>query len=244
MTHPLLQFALFAVYGNYSQEYIDAVLADPLPEGIRLEINSKEENPEKLELFIKGPPYSDEFPVDNPETYQQLSTSNHCFYLFGNWEEPTDPLSNYTSMLSLLHFFALEKNTVAIAVPLLVKLFSKDQWLAQIGEPVLQGDLAITQHFLVDVVAQENKGFWMKTRGMLQFGKPDLSLHDVPENLIDPWHSIINKIASVMIFNNYLPANNQEVALYNEPTGIKASYGGSYEDDDFWGNVHLELLPL
>lgn len=243
MFDPLVQFALFAVFGNYSQQDIDTILAETLPEGINLEIYSQKDNPEKFEVFIKNPPYCDDFPVDNPETYQQLSQSSHCVYLFGSWENPINPLQNYTSLLNILHFIALNERTGAIANHLLVKLFSQEQWLAEVGKSILNGEFAIEQHFLVDLIPQENNYFWMKTRGLIQFGKPDLSLHDLPEDLIDPWHSIINRIASVMIFNNYLPADQQEIILYNEPTGIKASYGGSYDDDVFWGNVHIELLP-
>lgn len=244
VVNSVIQEIYLIVFGNYSDQFLEKVIAQPLPEGCKLTCYDRDKDADKFEIFLKDPPYSTDFSLDSPNEYKQALASQKAIGIYGKWENPENALDNYLSIIALIHTLAFDENTIAIVDTLLVKMFSKENWQNIIGQPLVNGQFNIVDHILVDYIAQDNGYYWMKTRGMIHFGKPDISVHDLPDNLAEPYLNILNAIANEMVLLNSIPKNNQEIILLNKPSGIKAIHQGSYDDDDFWGNVHIELGPL
>lgn len=203
----------------------------------------RKKNETKFNAFLTQPPYNSFLPDDNLETYNLALSAKNVFYLIADITNPENGLENYFKVLALLHMIAFDPETVAVIEGNLAMIYSRQTWLSQIGDPLVQGNFDIQNHIAVDFIQQDNGAFWMKTRGMINFGKPDIAVHDLPEEAAEDYLSFLNSIALDMTINNYLPEDGKELVLSNHPTGMKAIHSGSYDDDEYWGNVHIELAP-
>lgn len=79
---------------------------------------------------------------------------------------------------------------------------------------------------------------WFHTRGMRKFGRPDVSVRDVPpegrEGVID----LCNRLIEMQAFGAIIP-DGQPVRMRSLPPGVALRHGGSDDDPDF-SNVHVE----
>ncbi|HEY4939418.1 MAG TPA: hypothetical protein VIJ69_10335, partial [Actinomycetota bacterium] len=77
---------------------------------------------------------------------------------------------------------------------------------------------------------------WLHTRGLRAFGRPDVSIRNVPQDAMPAASELCNRLIESQAFGRVIPDGPIE--------GMVAHTTGSFEDPDF-DNVHIELVwPL
>ncbi len=77
------------------------------------------------------------------------------------------------------------------------------------------------------------------TRGMLKFGRPDISVHDVAADLGPAVTDLCDRFIEAQALGAVI-AEGQEVRIASLPAGWRCSHRGSLDDADF-NNHHVDV---
>ena len=80
---------------------------------------------------------------------------------------------------------------------------------------------------------------WHHTRGMRKFGRPDISVHNVPTELEDGVIDLCNRLIELQAFGHVVQ-DGQQVKMSSLPSGGVIRHAGDLEDPDF-NNFHLDV---
>ena len=86
----------------------------------------------------------------------------------------------------------------------------------------------------------DSKLTWFHTRGVRKFGRPDLSIHNVPL----PYHGAVIDLCERFIELQAFGAvieDGQEIRVKSLPEGMTCHHAGDLDDPDFH-NVHVEIV--
>lgn len=87
-------------------------------------------------------------------------------------------------------------------------------------------------------------GFWLHTKGMIKYGRPDLSMRQVAESDISGRVTLLNRLIREQILDAAVYQDHQIIDMVhndNQPhSRVRVVYAGSMEDSDF-NNIHLDV---
>ena len=87
--------------------------------------------------------------------------------------------------------------------------------------------------------SEENGSKWYHTRGLRKFGRPDLSIHDVPAKYEKQVTDLIERFIEFEGFGGIIP-DGQKIKMKTLPEGMWCENKGDFEDPDF-NNKHIEI---
>jgi hypothetical protein len=119
------------------------------------------------------------------------------------------------------------------------KWWSAHEWREHAFEPAG----AVPRHHVVILVSDEpdERSRWYHTRGMLKFGRPDLSVHGVVPELEPAVKDLCERFIEMQAFGAVIP-EGQEVRMNGLPPGWRCRHGGDLDDPEF-NNRHVEIGP-
>jgi hypothetical protein len=80
---------------------------------------------------------------------------------------------------------------------------------------------------------------WIHTRGMRKFGRPDISLRNVPDRDVDRAGVLCERLVELLSLGVHFSAG-QQLEVEGLPDGLVAQPGGSLDDPEF-NNTHVEF---
>jgi hypothetical protein len=176
----------------------------------------------------------------NPSLYAAIEQAPSCLKLLATIEDPDslDYLRDTIGVIAAL----LDQGGVAVFDLLTLTWWSKDDWQETFfasGKPNLHRHINI---MISETEEHPEVQDWLHTRGMLKFGRRDLSMSNVPQHLIDPVAFLFDCLAEDQALGVQI-ADGQTIDMAGLPSGITCHHAGNMDDLDF-NNVHLELhLP-
>lgn len=177
----------------------------------------------------------DEFVADAPELAATVRQCQHCMIVRGT---PTDSttLDYLRDTVGLITYF-LDHGGCAIYDPLMFRWWGPSEWKKQIFAPAA----AVPGNHTVILISEETDPSlkWFHTRGMRKFGRPDISVHNVPAVLEEGVIDLCNRLIEHQAFGHVVP-DGQEINMKFLPCGGIIRHGGNLEDPDF-NNVHLDV---
>jgi hypothetical protein len=110
-------------------------------------------------------------------------------------------------------------------------------WKQQVFDPAAP----VPGHHTVILVSEEPDSSlkWYHTRGMRKFGRPDISVHNVPTELEDGVIDLCNRLIELQAFGHVVQ-DGQQVKMSSLPSGGVIRHAGDLEDPDF-NNFHLDV---
>lgn len=168
------------------------------------------------------------FKEESPDAYRLAVDAPQVLVVRGEIDDSADTgyLRDTLGVLAGL----LDVGGVAIADPQIVSLFSAEAWrrryLVREGAPV-------RNHLLIlrDDESESGK-FWIHTRGMRKFGRPDVAIRHVPEKAIDKAGALAEKLTELQALGAHF-ADSQALEVDGMPQGLVAHRGGGPDDPDF-----------
>ncbi|MFC5436550.1 hypothetical protein ACFPME_08275 [Rhodanobacter umsongensis] len=129
----------------------------------------------------------------------------------------------------------LDVGGTAILDPQILTLFTAEQWrrhyLVKDGAPP-------RNHVLILCSGEEAADrSWVHTRGMRKFGRPDISLHHVPERDVDRAGVLCERLVELLSLGANFGAGHK-LEVDGVPEGLVARPGGSLDDPEF-NNTHI-----
>lgn len=206
-----------------------------VPAGCELQLYSRASHPDVLDIGLKGGWIGDDFRAHAPLLAQAVEATDQCLVLKGVVSDPPD-LDYFRDAVGLVTAL-LESGGIAVFDPHQFKWWSADEWLERAFAPAG----AVPRHHVAILVSEEPDGRsrWYHTRGMIKFGRPDLSVHHVPQALEGAVEDLCNRLIELQAFGGVI-AEGQEIRLRSLPEGWRCSHAGDLDDPDF-NNRHVEI---
>lgn len=115
--------------------------------------------------------------------------------------------------------------------------FARHSWKQKVFDP----DAPLPHQQVVILASEEeddDQAQWMHTRGMRKYGRPDLSIHNVPAAHQDAVVDMCNRFIE-MFAQGHVADDGKEIHMEGLPPGT-VHHAGDVEDPDF-NNVHLDI---
>jgi hypothetical protein len=230
-------FVLFTVFGQMPEPFAISAArhhATEIPAGVELR---KLDAPKAAAFFSPplGPTLLADWDGDSPDEL----AANGCVLLRGQVTDPADLryLRNSIGIVTAL----LEGGGKAALNPQALLLFSPERWRSHIFE----ADKPHPRHHVAILYSQEPRPgpagrLWVHTRGLRLFGRPDISIRDVPSNELTLAVELCNRFIEMLAFGEVV-SEGQPVRVSGLPDGMICRRRGDLEDPDF-NNVHVEMI--
>lgn len=231
---PFLFFVVFGKFQDLPGLSASKYRSTGLPSGFELSRYDAERHPDVLSRFQDGFVWN-QFQVNNPDLANRVVESTECLILRGEIED-CDKLNYLRDSVGLVTYL-LDQGGVTIYDPFMFRWWEPELWRERIFDP----SAPVPTHHVVVLTSEESAPSltWFHTRGMRKFGRPDLSIHNVPTKYRDAIIDLCNRFIEFQAFGGIIE-EGQEIRMRSLPTGMTCHHGGHLDDPDF-NNTHVEI---
>ncbi len=169
------------------------------------------------------------------ETVQALADAPHAMMIRGEVQDAAslDYLRDVIGLCTAM----LEGGALAVFDPQLLTWWTPARWREQVFAPA-QPEAGRHISILVSEDGDPHHA-WLHTRGMRLFGRPDLSIHRVPTELMPAATELCQRFVG-MFAAGAIVGDGQPIRMDALPGDWRCFLAGELDDPDF-NNVHLEL---
>jgi hypothetical protein len=170
-----------------------------------------------------------------PEAYQQAVDAPQVLVLRGKLKDSADTgyLRDVLGVLAGL----LDIGGVAILDPQILSLFGAADWRKHY---LLPEGAPIRHHVLILCDGDEAAGrFWIHTRGLRKFGRPDISIRNVPAHERERAGALCQQLVDLQALGTRF-GDGQAFEVDGVPGGLVAQLGGGMDDPRF-NNTYVGL---
>ena len=190
---------------------------------------------ESPEVFAgyQSPPMWDLFVRDAPVTAAEAQKVPELVAVRAEVADPAT-LDYFRDTVGVITWL-LDCGGVSIYDPQRLWLWSADEWRSDIFEP---GEPQPQEHTVI-LVSEAGGTFWLHTRGMRQYGRPDLSVRGVGSKHIDAVTQMIERFIEMQAYGGVVE-DGREVHMRGLPPGGVCRLTGTVDDPNF-NNVHIAV---
>lgn len=175
------------------------------------------------------------FKNDAPEVYQRAIDAPEVMVVRGTLKDSPD-IGYLRDTLGVLAGM-LDIGGVAILDPQTLALLDAAAWRRKYLVP---DGAPIRSHLLILRDAEAEAGHaWIHTRGMRKFGRPDISIRQVPDRAVDRAGLLCERLVELEALGAHF-ADGQSLELDGLGTSVVARLGGGLDDPDF-NNTYVEF---
>lgn len=229
-------FVLFMVYGSFPAEIAlsrEKYRSEGIPPGLDLRRFSREKNPGVLDDFLEGFLW-EEIEKEKSAWAGEIRDAKECIVLKGEPEE-AGTLNYLRDSVGLVTYF-LDHGGCAVWDPLMFRWWEPGPWKEEL---FLSGEPEPARHVVILTTEDKPSRAWFHSRGMRKFGRPDISLRNVPEQYHEGALDLCNRFIDMQAFGGTVP-EGRVVEVPGLPPGMTCHHRGSLEDPDFT-NVRIEI---
>lgn len=203
-------------------------------EWLELQHYERSKAPEVFANYLSGTLW-DELTRDSPVT---ADDARHAPQAVGVRAEVTDPdsLDYFRDAVGVLTWL-LDCGGRSVYDPQRLWLWSADEWKEEVFAPAEPQPLAHTVILLSE--EDDPKLTWVHTRGMRQYGRPDLSVHNVGPDHVEVISEMIERFTVYQAWGGVV-TDGEKVKMPSLPAGGVCRLRGTLDDPDF-NNVHIEV---
>ncbi len=205
---------------------------DGVPSGLDILRYGPNTHPEVLNSFRKGYLW-EELVNSNKVLTDVISTQSECLIFKGTIPDPTD-LNYLRDTIGLIEWL-LDCDCVAVFDAFAFNWRDSTDWHASAFE---QNTASPRNHVSI-LQSEDCNGEWLHTRGMIKFGRPDISIRRVSKKMHDPVVYLLNRFIEFQAFGGIIE-EGQDIRVASLPAGMICHHQGDFEDPDF-NNVHIEI---
>lgn len=228
-------FLFYVVHGNFSTDLklsITKYRTLGTPKGIEVMKYGPSKNPGYVQSFFDGYLWNTTKENDSVLTNKMMA-SKECLVIMGEAAD-TSNLNFLRDVVGLITCM-LDYGGVSVYDPQGFMIMSKEEWNKKIFEP----NGSVPRNHVMILFSEENGKLWYHTRGMRKFGRPDLSIHNVPPKYEDAIQDLFDRFIEYQGFGGII-ADGQKIKMNTLPEGMWCEIKGDNDDPDF-NNKHVEI---
>lgn len=228
---------LFFVFGAFAEDLAipAARYGSPgLPEGVELQ-RMQNAVLARWEGYPLSGALGELLREDDPEAFKAAKEAPHVVVIRGRFadRENLDYLRDTLGVVAAL----TDIGGKAVVDPQILTVFGAQQWREHY---LVQGGAPPRHHVLILCSPEETKGrSWIRTRGMRKFGRPDISLSNVPDREIDRAGALAERFVELGALGSHFE-QGQTVEVDGVPNGLVVALSGD-ENDPRFNNSHAAM---
>ncbi len=172
---------------------------------------------------------------DHAELMEHAARAPECLVLKAEFPDPSD-LNYLRDTVGMIAWF-FDQGAVAAIDPQRLKVYGPVEWWEEVFAPKPP---KLTSHVVIISSREASGSRWLHTRGMRKFGRPDISIHEVPSGQEHGAIELVNRLIVLQAEGGRVP-EGQSIQMRSLPPGLTCHHRGSVDDPDF-NNVHVEIV--
>ena len=209
-----------------------------IPEGIEVRNYRRTDGEGAVTSFLTRPFFAAGLKRELSELAAAVEAAPEYTIIRGETPDSTS-LDYLRDVVGLVTWF-LDNGGLAVLDPQTFRWYDREKWRSELFGP----NVPVPRHHVVIVYSEEDgiadeSLFWLHTRGMRKFARPDLSVHDVPAQYRGAAIDLLNRLIEIQAFGQAI-AEGQPVNMQSLPPGMTCRHAGSLNDPDF-NNTHIEI---
>ena len=232
---PYLFFVVFGVTGDDLEVSASRHHVDSLPGNLDIRSLNRAEHASYIDGFFAGD-LGMVLGDENPELLSKCRAADTCVIINGQIEDDRN-LDYMRNIIGIVKAFT-DKGAVGVLDLLTFSLYSPEDWENRFFEKEINA-----QNHVLILVSGDEDGCWLHTRGMLEFGRPDLSIHGVAEEEIADCKAILDQMifysGEGVFFNGIYNLHAHNGKTYS----VTSRFVEDFENDDFnnaYCNVEIQ----
>lgn len=203
------------------------------PKGVEMELFSRVEHGAWIETLAQG--YLGALLEEQPDLRNAVYASPTVAVLQGEVEDPEtlDYLRDTIGVVTAL----LDAGGVAVLDAVALRWWPKNEWREIIFDPA--GPEPIEQITLL--ASEEEDGFWLHSRGLRKFGRPDLSVRGLKQEGLDLFAGLFESLTVSLAGGATIP-DGHRIRIGGTKIEMTVDLSGTLDDPDF-DNLYYELTP-
>jgi len=228
---------LFFVFGSFAEDVAIPAMkygSPGLPEGVELQ-RMQNIVLARWEGYPLAGALGELLKEDSPEAFKAAKDAPHVMVIRGRFPD-RDSLDYLRDTLGVVAALTDVGGKVVVD-PQILTLFSAEDWREHY---LVQGGAPTRNHVLILCSPEETKGrSWIRTRGMRKFGRPDVSITNVPDREIDRAGALAERFVDLGALGAHFE-NGQEIEVDGVAGGLTVALSGD-ETDPRFNNSHAAM---
>lgn len=166
--------------------------------------------------------------------YEKVKNSESCMIIAGEIDNDSN-LEYIRNIIGIVQS-VLEQGALCVLDIQTFNWYTSSEWE---NEFFKNDEFNPFKHVVILVSKVDNSMYWMHTRGMRKFGRPDISILNVPEENINNSAQIVNRIIDLMS-QGIVIYDNFKMNINGNKMSIQGSYSNDFENPDF-NNEYCEF---
>jgi hypothetical protein len=183
-------------------------------------------------------PFAQRLRDDHPDVLAAAEAAPHALVIRATIPDPSN-LDYLRDVVGLITAF-LDAGAVAVLDPFRLDWWTPDEWRDRAFGPAAPAPAHHVTILLSEDADPER--YWMHTRGMIKFGRPDLSMRGLTDDLLPGAEELFGRFIAGQA-SGAIVAEGKQIQLDGLPGTWRCHHAGSMEDPDF-NNVHIEILEV
>lgn len=232
-TRPLLCYVIFGAQDRPLSVSRERHHVDEIPEGITYLLYRRAEHGGTMSALI-GDNLGAVLARERPELYRAVRDTETWAVVRGEAARDRD-LHYLRNAIGLVEASA-EGGAAGILDLQTVTLYTPEEW----HDRIFDRDFSPFSHVTILASREDGGLIWLHTRGMRKFGRPDVSLRDVPAGDVETAAQLINQMTYYGALGTFF---SQPVRLHPRPgvtCAVNPVLAGDPDDPDF-NNVFYRL---
>jgi len=232
--HPLMFYVIFGAKEEELEISRERHNIDEVPEGLNMNLLTREQHGEYMDNLIGGT-LGKLLKEEQPELYVKIQKENIWAVVNGEIEQD-DNLKYLRNTIGVVQAF-IDTGAIAVLDMQTFSLYSAEEFT----EKIFSKEFDVYSHVKILISKMEDGNIWLHTRGLRKFGRPDISIENIPESEENKAVRITNQMifysAQGVLFNKKVKLHPyKEEAVIINPKFIE-----DYENIDF-NNAYCKLL--
>ena len=183
---PYLFYMIFGVSGEELEVSRERHKVDELPEGLDIRGLTREQHKDYIDGLLSGA-MGKVLTEKDPALFKRCQEAEKCSILQGSVVHDST-LDYMRNAIGIIQAF-IDQGAVGILDPQAITLYAPEQWT----EKFFDKEVNAQNHVLI-LYSKEETGYWLHTRGMAEFGRPDIGISHVPENRVADYMQIMDQM--------------------------------------------------
>ena len=183
---PFLFYVIFGVTGEELEVSREKHKVDELPEGLDLRTLTREIHGDYIDGFLTGDMGRVLGEADG-DLLECCREAQNCVIFQGSVQKDST-LDYMRNVIGIIQAF-IDKGAVGILDPQTITLYSPEQWT----EKLFGKEIDALRHAVI-LCSKEGDTYWLHTRGMAEFGRPDIGISGVPEEKVNDYTKVVEQM--------------------------------------------------
>ena len=232
---PFLFYVVFGVSGDELEVSRTKHNVDGMSEGLEIISLARPEHSEYIDGITGGEIGKVLSAADN-DLYESCKAAQKVVVIRG--EIAKDSTLDYMrNVIGIVEAF-MDKGAKGVLDLQTFSLYSPEVWTERFF-----GKDVNAQNLVVILFSEEEDGYWIHTRGMAEFGRPDYGISSVPEDKLEDYEQVINQ----MIFyggQGIVFKGKAKLHTFNGKTfEVAAEFVNDFDNDDY-NNAYYNVTVL